>query len=289
MRYKRYMRYSIGLLCTSVLLLGCATSSTTLQSARTLEPKEIQITTAVSVPISTRVVGAIIDTAEATAKEIKEAANDNQELTMAEAQKGVESAAALILFTPSTYPEALFRIGIVDRFDAGLKLSYSLIKPELKFQYLRIKDGIDASVFMGYAYHFDVGPSIASKVYDIFDSLKLVDYSRHDLDFGLLFGREWKDIVSLYWGLRYLLSFINVDFGFEKIKYIDGEAIPDLKVHELMHNAGAVVGVMAGYKYVFVNVELTLLYCIFKPEIIEKEMDLSGMIISPTLGITARF
>ena len=270
-------------------IIGCATSTTTLQSARTLEPKEIQITTAVSVPVSTRMVGAVIDTAEATAKEINEAAHGNQELTTEEARKGVESAAALALFTPSAYPEALFRIGIADRFDAGLKLSYSLIKPELKFQYLRIEDGIDASVFMGYAFHFDIGPSIAAKVYDIFDSLELADYSRHDLDFGLLFGKEWKDIVSLYWGVRYLLSFINVDFGFKQIKYIDGEAIPDLGVHELMHNAGAVIGVMAGYKYVFVNVELTLLYCIFKPEIIEREMDLSGMIIAPTLGITTRF
>jgi hypothetical protein len=231
----------------------------------------------------------VIDSAKVAVGEAKEAADSDQELTEAEARQLGQAAVAYALFTPSVYPEALVRVGIVDRFDAGLKISSTLVKPELKFQYLDIGDKLDASVFMGYAYHFGVGPSAAEKVYDIFETLKLVDYSRHDLDFGLLFGREWGQIASLYGGPRYLLSFTNVELRLKNIERVSGDEAPSLEARTPMHHVGAVVGVMVGYKYVFVNLELTLLYCIFKPKMLGEAVNLSGMIISPTLGLTARF
>jgi hypothetical protein len=282
---------SACMVMSSFLIWGCATSATTLQSARTLEQGEVQITVAGSVPVSTLAARKTIESAKSVVNRLKDAKDAAEPPTEEEIRLAVETSTAYVLFTPSVYPEALVRVGIVERFDAGLKLSYSLVKVEAKGQFLELDNGLAGSAFIGYGYHFGVGPSIASKIYDIFDYLGMVDYSRHDLDLGVLFGFERGEWLSFYGGPRYLLSFTNVSFklkGFESIELGDLED-DAFEVDTPIHHVGAVVGVMLGYKYVFVNLELTLLYAIFKPSVLDETIDLSGMLITPAFGLTARF
>ncbi len=280
---------SILFICTLLgqVFFGCATSTSTLQSARTLDQGEVQITAAASVPLSTVVVKEMVDSAEVAVKRLKDAETADRAATEEEIRQSVETATALALFTPSMYPELLGRVGIVERFDAGLRLSYSLVKVEAKFQYLELKDKVDASVFIGYAYHFGVAPSFAEKIYDIFEYVGLVDYSRHDLDVGLLFGREWGEWLSLYGGPRYVVSFVALDINLKKVELPAELPSPDINTQ--IHQIGAVGGMMIGYKYIFFNMELTLLWSVFKPEIVGETIDLSSMVISPTIGLTARF
>ena len=273
------------LFCLS--LWGCATSTSTLQSARTLRQGEVQLTVAASVPVATVVVGELIDSAELAYDRLKSAEDASRPVTESELRQSLEAATALVLFSPSLFWEVVGRVGIVDRFDAGLRISHSLVKAEAKFQFLRIKDSVDASVFVGYAYHFGVGPSMAESFYSIFDYVQLGDYSRHDLDVGVLFGREWGRWLSLYGGPRYMVSFVAIDPDISKISTEAG--LPETQISSQIHHAGAVGGLMIGYKYVYLQAELTLLWAVFEPKILGERMDLGGMVISPTLGITARF
>ena len=276
------------LLCLCCLLLwGCATSTSTLQSARTLKPKEVQLTVAASVPVATVVVGELIDSADLAYDRLKSAEDASRPVTESELRQSLEASTALVLFSPSLFWEVVGRVGIFDRFDAGLRISHSLVKAEAKFQFLRIKDSVDASIFMGYAYHFGVGPSMAESFYSIFEYVGLGDYSRHDLDVGLLFGREWGRWLSLYGGPRYMISFVSIDPDISKVNTVAG--LPETQISSQIHHVGAVGGLMIGYKYVYLQAELTLLWAVFEPTILGQRMDLGGMVIAPTLGVTARF
>ena len=281
------------LACALLLLIcgvGCATSVTTLQSARTIDPGDMQITTSASVPVASSVVRGAFDTAKSVVDRFDDISSANTPPTEDELRNAVEAATAYVLFTPSVYPELMARRGIIDRFDAGLRLSNSLAKFEMKGQFLKEDSGAAGSAFIGYGYHFGVGPSIAEKLFDIFEYLDMVDYARHDLDVGVLFGFEKGEWLSFYAGPRFLTSFTKVKLnlkGFEQNDVID---VPEaINIDTPIIHVGAVVGIMLGYKYVFVNLEMTMLYVIFKPEVLGETLDLGGMMFAPTIGLTAKF
>ena len=133
---------------------------------------------------------------------------------------------------------------------------------------------------------FDVGPSLLSSAYGLLDKFKLTDFSRHDLDAGLLVGYEQGGIIA-YGGLRYIFSSIDFQWKTENIPTESG--VEKLGFDDPMHQVGGVVGVMLGYGFIFVNLEMSILHVFYAPTVLASPLDLDGWSITPTLGLSLRF
>lgn len=279
-------------LLAALTTIGCATSHTIMQSAKTLEPKQVQLTTGVSMPLSTMMLGGMIDVAKQVGTEISEATQGEQSLTEDQLQDAMESALGLVLFAPSPSYEFMGKMGVAKHWDVGLRLATTQFGCEVKSQMIDTEDGLDGSFLLGYSHGFGLAATGAiEKIYDVFETIKMIEYKRHNFDVGFLLGKEWKSIFSLYGGPRYIFSYIKLEQNAAKAaELVDGlDEIPSVSKRNGMHQIGGVVGLMVGYKYVFLNVELTALWVGFKPTVFGREANLSGLSIQPSIGLTAKF
>jgi hypothetical protein len=275
-------------LALALLTCACSTSVTSLQTGRALAPGEVQLTAAASLPLSTSAINGVLDSLDRLEGELEEAATSEDNTIDAETQRQLtESALALLLFQPAPVMEINGRMGLVPKLDAGLRYSARQVKGDLKYQFWDGENGHAAGFTLGYSYHLSIAPSILESAFDLLEYVELNDFSRHDLDLGLIWSRDWGEWLSLYGGLRYLVSFISLDADLQKV-----ESSLDLERTSLssrLHMVGVTGGAMLGYKHLFLHLELSVLSAEYAPTILGDKVDLSGTVISPAFGLTTRF
>lgn len=272
----------------AALASGCTTTLTQNQTARALAPGKVEVGISGSIPISSRFAGEIADVARATADRLAQADNADRPLTETEQREALEAGLALALFHPAVVTEVAGRIGVVDRFDAGFKYAGTLVKADGKYQFASSDDGgPDLAVALGLTHHLGYGSSALESAYGLLDFVRLSDYSRNDVELGLLASGEWDDIVAVYGGLRYMASFIALDADIERVETASG--VPHSSLSSTFHYAGATGGLRLGYKHIYATMELTVMRVFAKPTVFGEARDLGGFIISPSFGLLARF
>jgi hypothetical protein len=277
------MRTVVSTLCFS--LAGCVTATTTLQTAKTTPAGDVRLGAGVSLPISTRFVGAVVDVMGDAADRVSDARSADRPLTEAEQRDAIEAILAAILFQSPPVYEMSFRYGIAKDFDAGFRWAGPALRPDVKYRFLDGGDGgLSMAGSLAYAYHTGIGASIVSSVFELFEDFELVDYSRHDLDLAVLFSNDSERWYAWYGTLRYLAAFASFETKLdEAVEAASGRWQTDTS--GVIHHVGGTFGFQAKWRPIRAMVELTAMRVFFAPRILGERYDLGGWIISPAIGL----
>ncbi len=276
----------VALACAAWVGSGCVTSVSTLQRAQALDPGEVQVTVGMVASVNTSAVGAALDLADSATARLREAEAQGQPITPEVEQQATEAGLALLLFQPGVGLEFIGRVGVYEDIDVGLRYTGQLVKADAKWQ-LWEEGSQAAALNLGYAYHLDVGSTALGPALDLLDYFDVGTLSRHDLDLGALWGREWGEWLAVYAGGRYIASFIALDPTLQDV--LTEADLPPTDASGVIHHLGATAGLFVGYKYIFVNLELNIMQIIYNPRILGVSRDLGGTLISPVLGLTLTF
>jgi hypothetical protein len=268
---------------------GCVSPVSQMQTARTLPPKKVRVHAGASLPISSRFAVELVDLVDLATDRLRDARNAGRPLTEEEQRQAIESAAAILLLQPAVVPELGLRMGIFDHVDAGLQWAGPTLRLDAKFHAVDMPGKGHVALQAAYTHHTGIGASIADVVFDLFESLKLVEYSRKDLEVALLASTEDQGRnVSFYGGLRYFLGMPRIES-----EVVDGimteTGMPLVSTDSNIHEFGATAGVRLGTDRVALMAELTVLWMVFAPEIFGEQSDLGGLIIAPGVGAAFNF
>jgi hypothetical protein len=273
----------------AIVFAGCVSPASQMQTARALRPGDKRVHVGASVPFSTRFAQELVDAVELATDQLRDARNEDRALTEEEQRQAIESAAAIMLLQPAVVPELGLRVGVFDHVDVGLQWAGPTFRLDGKWHAVDVPGKGHAALQAAYTYHTGIGASIAGSVFDLFDSLRLVEYSRSDLELALLASTEDQGrTVSFYGGLRYFLGMPRMESAL--VDELETETgMPLVSVRSNIHEIGATAGIRVGTHRVALMAELTVLWMAFAPEILGEERDLGGMVIAPGVGASVNF
>jgi hypothetical protein len=282
-------RNQLPVVCLAIALTACVSPVSQMQTARTLPPKKVRVHAGASVPISSRFAVELVDAIDLATDRLRDARNAGRPLTEEEQRQAIESVAALLLLQPAVVPELGVRVGVVDHVDVGVQSAGPTFRLDAKWHAVDMPGKGHAALQAAYTHHTGIGASIAGSVFDLFESLKLVEYSRKDLELALLASTEDQGRkLSFYGGLRYFLGMPRIES--ELAAGIETETgMPLVSTETNIHEIGATAGVRLGTDRVALMAELTVLWMVFAPEIFGEESDLGGLIIAPGVGAAFNF
>jgi hypothetical protein len=301
-------------LVVPLLASGCATTLSTMDTARTTPPGHVRAEAAMGVFVPAGPIGRLLDVGFDTADDLK--AGKVTSLTAEQAEKVYEAAVATVVMPPAAVQEVALRTGIAENLDAGLRLSTTALRLDAKFRFLHVgedrapedpKERARAPVGWpsnpGISHHMSVGASVSkyffsSFVFDVLDYVQLGDFSRWDFEFPLLYTVEVKDFLTFYGGLKYVLTRFSMDENLVNISKLVASLAnappPTDQVNSKTHFVGGTAGLGVGYRYVFLYLELTGGYTSCKPRLYSfidgqlRERDLGGVTLYPALGLVVR-
>jgi hypothetical protein len=272
------------------LLLGCATSMSHMTTPEALEPGDWQLAGAwtghANSVAATKSIQSGVDLWDHyLGEEEPEALSEDELRTL------LDTGLAWALFHPGTGYEIMGRVGLSDKLleglDFGLRTNFSELKGDLKLQLWESEEGrFAAAVHGGYGYHFSVAG-------DFVEWLSLTSFGRQDLDLAATWGWREGRVVRAWAGPRLMRSWISAE---PKLDGSIEERLPEsldpyhpseLLGDETIAYYGSTHGVMLGYRWVFLVLELDLFWMSFHPTILEEQRNLSGLVLAPNLGISA--
>jgi hypothetical protein len=277
-------------LLTLPLLAGCATSMSHMTGSHALEPGEWQVAGAwtghANSVAATKSIQAGVDLWDHYAGE-----GDPSELSEEELRTLVDTGLAWGLFHPGTGYEIMGRVGLTDKLgrglDLGLRTNFSELKGDLKLQVWESPEArFAAALHAGYGYHFDL-------VGGVVEWLSLTDFGRHDLDLTATWGWREGEVLRVFTGPRVMRSWITAE------PKLDGliednlpEALAELQPSEYLGSEaityyGGTNGIMLGYKWVWLLLELDVFWMSFRPTVLEEQRNFSGLVLAPNLGLSA--
>lgn len=287
------------LVCT-VLTTGCATTLATHQTARAIEPGHVQATagTGVYIPVGATLFAISEGVAQTT--KIIEAAQSGAEyqLTDDDREKLITAAIALAVLPPSPTQEFSLRTGILKNWDAGLRYSISAVRLDSKYQLYHADDGPNVAPEYQRSVDLAVGGAVSKYLFDnvVFDALEFVqmgDFDRWDFEVPVYASIEWGYIFKAYGAVKYVYSHTTMDARLVNTANTAGTITGlDIDVGDTevgTHFIGATAGIMAGYRYVYVGVELTGGYTYARPFVLGRRRDLGGATFYPSIALDVRF
>lgn len=186
-------------------------------------------------------------------------------------------------------PEAALRVGIIDGLDAGIRYNGASTKIDVKKRLWQTPDGNQAlSVTAGVGRQTVDVPSFV-------DYLTLSEFKRWDADFALMYGAQPYDFLRLYVGPRLMHSWVTVEPKLDEDlravipdEYQDLEPSQYFEDENILH-VGGTAGLMVGYEWIWATIEVTTMYMLFEPTVLEEKRDLSGVTLAPVAGLTFEF
>ena len=207
-----------------------------------------------------------------------------------------DAAIPLALTPPGALFEIALRSGIVEDLDVGLRYATTSVKLDVKYRFFHSGDDAEASK------HASIGFG-ASKylfknpIFDLLERVKIDDFSRFDLDFPVRYSWEFKEAFAFYAGAKYQLTrFTFSEKLFQLQEDASANGAPSFvgEVKSTMHYFGGSVGIMAGYKYAFVALELNGGYFQSSPSYFSfqtgkiEEHKVGGVTLYPAIGLVFR-
>ncbi len=286
------MKYAqIAGLCVlvGVLASACSTSMTYMTTPQTLEPGQMQASVAMQGDANTNVVSTFSDALDVAKQRIKNSNEQSSKLTEEQYRTAVDAALAGMLFKPGIATELAFRVGVADGLDAGIRYNGASVKADVKARIWQTPDKKSVlSILAG------VGQQTIDLPKPV-EYLTLTNFSRTDADVALMFGSQPSSFLRAYIGPRMIYSWIKaepvidqslLDVAPDKYAKMDpSQYFGD----ETILYLGGTGGLMAGYKWIWVTVEATVMYMDFTPKVLGQRRDLSGVQISPVAGLMVEF
>jgi len=286
-----------------VLLLaltsGCATTLSTMQTARTLEPGQVQVTGGMGIFLPVGNLIRVVDAGIDQGREARDAVDDNRPYALSEEsqQQILSAGVALLVAPPGINPELMVRVGVADRVDVGLRYSGISLRADgkvLLFHGGREEGGrmeagqrsYDVALGLGVARYF-----FSSPVLDVLEVVQMNDFSRYDIEVPLYVSADFGDIFKLYGAPKYVYSHTRldqrlVDYSRQGAPVTGFDATLPATVNS--HFVGSTVGLSLGYRYVYLFAELTGGYVICNPTLFGAERKLGGVTFFPSFGLAIR-
>jgi len=282
-----------------LLVSGCATTLSSFQTAKPVAPGHVEVSggTGLYVPVGAvvHVIGIGVDQAK---KAIEAASNQQQyTLTQADQQDLLTAGIALAVMPPANTYEMSLRTGIVENVDVGLRYSVNALRLDAKWRLVHEDlDGPEVPADAARSFDMAVGVGgarylFSNPVLDALQFVQLGDFSRWDVEVPLYLSWEWGEVFRVYGGPKYLYSrtfldeqLVNTSEQASNITGLD-LSLP-LVVHT--HFLGATFGLRVGYKYVFLMLELTGGYTFCSPVVLGQKRELGGVTLFPALGLAIR-
>lgn len=274
-------------LCALMLCAqGCATSLTTMTTARAMEPGEVQASVVMVANLNTAPLDAVLNSAKSAEEEFNK--DSDAPISEDSFRDWLDAALLFGLFRPSIGPEIMVRAGVTDELLEGLELGFrtdlSLYKGDAKLQLWSGDEGRMAlSVMLGFAYHSGL---VSSPI----EYLTLTEFGRKDYDLQLLWGWEPNDFVKITAAPHFMLSSISAE---SKIPDYVQERLPDdvnqynpnkLFQDEWIFYGGLNSCLMVGYKYAYLALDFGVFGMYFKPTVVGKERNYNGLAVSIAAG-----
>lgn len=283
-------RYSIYFVVLVALVAsGCTTSMTYTTHPQTLEPGEWQGAIAMQASANTNVVTEIQESVEATKDRIAAANDEGGTLTEAEYRQALDAGLTFMMFKPTFATEFAARVGVYEGFDVGVRYNGANLKGDIKARIWQSEDEKNVvSVMAG------VGRQTIDLPFKL-SYLTLTEFKRTDADLALMFGAEPFKFLRFYAGPRMIFSWVSAEpLIDDQLLAVAPDKYRDMGPHKYFNDetilyTGATTGLMVGYDFIWVNLELTGMYMAFQPTILEQSRDLSGVQFAPVAGLMLEF
>lgn len=260
---------------TLLLMSGCATTLSTMQPADTLPAGGWHAGAGMNAIVPVTRVADALDAASQL--EDRVAADPNHEPTDEERRDYLDAALGLALGAPGVTYDLMLRHGFADRFDAGIRWTTTGLHVDGKLQFLRHPSGWNGSISVGYVHHFFDG-----LLFDVLELIEIDDFSRWDIEVPVLFGRSIGDWGTVWGGPKYVFARYSLDAA---IMDAGGVESSDGSIHYI----GGFAGFAAGYRWVRVFTELTVMNMFAEPVILGEPTDIGGVIVVPSAGLMVRW
>lgn len=288
----------LPLLLALLLGTGCASTLSTLQTARPLEQGQFQVSLGAGVFVPVGQIATAADIGIDQGEKINDAVQDNEpvQLTEEDQRRLFSAGIALAVAPPGVVNELMIRAGVVDNLDVGLRYSGISLRLDGKFRFLHRGSPEGTSELASRSFDMALGVAVArhsfkSKVLDLLKIVDIDDFSRYDVEVPLYISSEAGGIFKLYAAPKYVYSRTRldqklVDFS-QQGKDVSGFDV-SLPSRVNSHFVGSTAGAALGYKYVHLYAELTGGYTFCKAPVFGQVADLGGPTFYPAVGIAFR-
>ncbi|HEY8207359.1 MAG TPA: hypothetical protein VIG99_07760, partial [Myxococcaceae bacterium] len=180
---------------TLALASGCATSLTTRQTARTLDPGHFSADAAVGVevPLGTLAQVTVVGVQQTEKLLDAVASKTPYAVTDQDKQDLISAAVVLLVNPPSIDWEGGVRAGVLPNLDVGLRYSINALRADAKYRFFQDVQGssrMDVAAGLGFSRYF-----FSNVIFDALEFVHLGEYSRWDLEVPVYFSREWGDWI----------------------------------------------------------------------------------------------
>lgn len=271
---------------------GCTTSLTNMAPARTFDAGQGQVAMGYQFDLHSQGVTGIYRAGEAIVDEIQGISDDEfiQEETL---RRLLDAALLLQLFPIGGTPELQARLGIWDGLlegvDVGFRTNGNVYKGDVRLQLFESpNEAFALSIQAGYGYHKSVVRTLVKWV-------NLAEFDRRDFDLQLNLGYELGNWARFYISPRYLHSQVSMKASLAEFvrkrlpprfrAWDPNQFFPDTALQYI----GLNWGVMLGYRYAFINLDVSAFRVLFRPEVLGSARDYDGWVLAPTVGLNVRW
>ena len=271
-----------------VFASGCATSLTTRQTARTLDPGHFSADAAVGVEVPLGTLAQVTVAGEQQTQKLLAAVTSRTPYAVTDQDKQdlIAAAVALLVNPPSIDWESGVRAGVLPNLDAGLRYSVNAVRLDVKYRFFQAVQGdsrVDvAAGLAGSHYVFD------NPAFSVLELVHLSEFSRWDVEVPIYASYEWGNWIRAYAAAKYIYSRTELDEHLvadaEQATYLSGI---DFRLQDTLHThfIGASAGLKVGYRWVFLVAELTGGYALGSVRVLGADRSLAGLIFFPALGV----
>ena len=288
----------------AVLLSGCATNLSSLQTARTMYQGQVRVQGGVGAYVPVGAAANVIGEGVQVAKEGITAAARQEQFVLSEDRKQglLTSGLALATMPPSTVWELSARVGIFDFLEAGLRYSVNQVRLDVKWRFAHLGDPDTRASPARRSIDFAVGVAVSrhlfqSPVVEALEFVKLGDFERWDFEFPLYASVDFNPYFGLYASPKYIYGVTTMDEKLVEIgdtvnSIVDGQCCGDVIALDTRiparvdtHFVGATLGLRAGHPRVYGFLELTLGNTWADAQILGQRRQLGGFTVQPNLGL----
>jgi hypothetical protein len=291
-------------LLAAVLLCGCSTNLSSLQTARTLYPGQVRSHWGVGVYLPAGQMANAVSAGVDTAVQGVTAAAKQEQFILTEdtKQQLFTSGIALAVMPPSVQYETGVRVGLVNNLDVGFRYSVSSVRLDAKWRPFHFGDedtrekpasrSIDLAIGFGVSKYIFTSPLV-----EALDYVKLGDFDRWDFEFPLYASVDFNPYFGIYLNPKYTYSVTTMDEELVLISNVANEMVNgqccgevialDTRIPERvdMHFWGGTVGLKAGHPKVYGFLEVTVGYARADTYILGQKRNLGGVMLQPNLGV----
>jgi hypothetical protein len=290
-----------AMLLVAVGATGCASNLAQMQTARTLEPGQLRVSGGVGYYIPATQIGNLAGDGIQVAKQSIESAVNKTQVELSDAQKREIAIHSVSLAAMSPYPSAQIdaRLGVLPRFDVGMRYSIDSVRADAKFNFFH--DGADdpedglPRKSKDIAIGFIVSKQLfAQPVGDMMGMIRLDNFNRWDFEVPLYVSIDVSRYFGVYGAGRYRFSYVSFNQNIAHVDNCGCGTAPTTSVEVLptkleSHFYGATAGFRVGSARFSWMLELTVGNTVARTKLLGQDVEMGGLTIYPATGIALTF